>query len=488
MDKRPVTPRQPADHTAGGSLAPTTTVAGTDRKLPLSQLLPLGFQHTVIAILAAIPVPLIISASAGLSPAETRFFVSAVIFCAGVSSLLAALNIIPRTSPLIPMALGANFAVIPVVTSTLLGADNIRLGFAAVAGCTMAAGLFCFLLSGVWVKLRRFFPPIVVGTNLMVLGVALLPNTFHWMMGDRAYDLTQSIELKPFFLALGIFLFHIFLSKYLKGFLGNLSILIALLAGTIAAALMGMVDMTPVADAPWFDLNLPGHYGLPRLDFGMLPSYLIVMILGMVEVSGTSMGIHNIVDKEMDEKQFGRTLKTLGIATFFSGGFNAVQPTAFVQNLGILDLSKEKSRYATACAGGMLLIAGFIPKFSALISVIPQPVLGGLGFAIFGVIIGSAVNMLKGVEFSGNQNMLIIGLSLGVAMLPSVYPNFYANFPELVQNIFGSGILAGALTSITLNFFFNFKELMGKKPTAAAITEEQPAKAAPEICEVETAE
>lgn len=325
----------------------------------------------------------------------------------------------------------------------------------------------------------------------MVLGVALLPNTFHWMMGDRAYDLTQSIELKPFFLALGIFLFHIFLSKYLKGFLGNLSILIALLVGTVVAALMGMVDMTPVAAAPWFDLNLPGHYGLPRLDLNMLPSYLIVMILGMVEVSGTSMGIHNIVEKELDEKQFGRTLKTLGIATFFSGGFNAVQPTAFVQNLGILDLSKEKSRYATACAGAMLLIAGFIPKFSALISVIPQPVLGGLGFAIFGVIIGSAVNMLKGVEFSGNQNMLIIGLSLGVAMLPSVYPNFYANFPELVQNIFGSGILAGALTSITLNFFFNFKELMGKLPTNSESPEslsETLGEATSDSCEIKAAE
>lgn len=460
--------------------ATAATTAPTDRKLPLSQLLPLGFQHGVIAILAAIPVPLIISANAGLSPAETRYFVSAIIFCAGISSLLASLNLLPRTSPLIPMALGANFAVIPVVSSTLTGATSIKEGFALVAGCTMFAGLCCFLLAGVWVKLKRFFPPIVVGTNLMVLGVALLPNTFHWMMGTAANDLTQAIPLQPFLLALGIFLFHVILSKFLKGLLGNLTILIALLVGTVVAGFMGMVDLSPVADAPWFALNLPGHYGLPKLNLSLLPSYLIVMILGMVEVSGTSMGIHAIVDKEMDEAQFGKTLRTLGLATFVSGGFNAVQPTAFVQNLGILDLSKEKSRYATAAAGGMLLLAGFVPKLSAVIAAIPTPVLGGVGFAIFGVIIGSAVNMLKQVDFSGNQNMLIIGLSVGVAMLPSVYPHFYGEFPQLVQNIFGSGILAGALTSISLNFFFNFRQLVGKAAKA-------PSTAAPD-CEVETAE
>lgn len=449
-----------------------TLLDTTDRKLPLGEMLPLGFQHTVIAILAAIPVPLIISASAGLSAEQTRFFVSSVIFAAGLSSILAALNVIPRTSPLIPMAMGANFSVIPVVVSTLKEAKSVSEGFQIVTGSTMLAGLFCFLIANYWIKLRHLFPPVVIGTNLMVLGTALIPNTYHWMMGKKAYDLTQSIDHRSFFIALGIFLFHIFISKYLKGFLGNLSILIALVVGMLAAILLGMVDFTPVIEAKWLDFTLPGHYGFPKLDLAALPSYVIVMILGMVEVSGTAMGIHNIVEKEMTQKQFGRTLKTLGLSTLFSGLFNAVQPTAFVQNLGILDLSKEKSRYATAAAGVMLVIAGFVPKFSALISAVPKPVLGGLGFAIFGVIIGSAVNILKQVDFEGNQNMLIIGLSVGVAMLPSTYPNFYVGFPQLVQNIFGSGILSGALTAISLNFFFNFKSLIKSESSSADVAAE----------------
>ncbi|MGM0238825.1 uracil-xanthine permease family protein [Enterococcus sp. AZ103] len=437
-----------------------SVISDVDEKLPLSKSIPLGFQHTVIAVLAAIPVPLIIGSNVGLSPEQSRYFVSAIIFTAGISSILAAVGVIPRTSPKIPMIMGANFAVITVVSSALSNAPTISQGFQVVAGSTMVAGLFCFLISGFWAKLQRFFPPIVVGTNLMVLGTALLPNTFHWMMADNAYNPGAAMEPRVLGLAFGVFLFHVIISKYLKGILGNLTLLIALLVGTIAAGFMGMVDFSSVSSAPWFGLILPFHYGVPRVEFQTTLAFLIVMILGMVEVSGTSMGIHDIANKEMTHKQFGRTLKTLGINTFASGLFNGVQPTAFIQNVGVLDLSKVTSRFTTAIAGGMLLLIGLVPKFSALISAIPKPVLGGLGFAIFGIIIGSAVNLLKQVDFNGNQNMLIIGIAVGIGMLPEVYPSFYANFPEMVQMILGSGILSGALAAILLNMFFNFKDII----------------------------
>ncbi|MFD1672675.1 uracil-xanthine permease family protein [Agrilactobacillus yilanensis] len=453
-------------------------VAEVDEKLPLGKNLLLGFQHTVIAVLGAIPVPLIVATSVGLPEEQTRFLISAVIFSAGLSSILAALNVIPRTSPMVPMIMGASFAVVPVMISTLKSAPNLNVGFQVMAGSTIISGIVCFLLAPFWAKLQRFFPPVVVGTNLIVLSTALLPNAYHWMMGNNAYDLTKSIDAKPLLLALSIFVFHIIISKYFKGLLGNLTILISLIVGTIAAIFLGMMDFSSISEAPLFGLILPLHYGLPKFDIVSIISFLIVMILGMVEVSGTAMGIHDIADKKMTKDQFGRTLKTLGINTFLSGLFNSVQPTAFIPNVGVLNLSKVKSRYATATAGFMLILIGFVPKFSALISAIPKPVFGGVGFALFGVIIGSAVGILKGVNFDGNQNMLIIGLSVGVAMLPSTYPNFYAQFPELVQNIFGSGILSGSITAITLNVFFNFKEVFKKDPDVEETVELEPAEEA----------
>lgn len=443
-----------------------------DEKLPLSQSIPLGFQHAVVAILGGITVPLIVSANVGLSAAQTIFFVSAVVFSGGIATILASLNVIPRTTPLLPMVMGANFAVASVATVTLEHAPSIPAGFCLIAGGTMTAGIFCFLVAPFWMRLRRFFPPLVVGTNLMVLGVALFPNTYRWIMADKANQLTASVNNTALFLALGVFVFHLILSKYLKGFLGDLSILIALICGTVAAAFMGMVNFKPVADAPWFGLIMPFHYGLPQFSITVSVSFLIVMILSMVAVSGTSMGIHNIVGKKLTNAQFGKTMKTLGIVTLLAGIFNGVQPTAFAENVGVLELAKKRSRYATAAAGFILVLVGLIPKFSALISVVPKPVLGGVAFAMFGAIIGSAVNILKQVELKENHSMLIVGISLGMCMLPSVYPNFYANFPVIVQSIFGSGILSGALTAITLNIFFNFKSLLKKAPAIEKKPEE----------------
>lgn len=444
--------------------------SNVNEHLPLRQSLPLGFQHTVIAILGGITVPLIVSASVGLSAQVTIFFVSAVIFSSGIATLLASLNIIPKTTPLLPMVMGANFAVASVVVMTLKNAGSVRQGFQLVAGATIVAGLLCFLIAPFWMRLRRFFPPLVVGTNLMVLGVALLPNTYHWIMGSRAYDLTRQVDPRALFLALGVFVCHLLLSKYLKGFLGDLSILFALILGTIAATFMGFVDFSPVAQSPWFGLVLPFHFGLPKFDVTVIISFVIVMLLSMVAVSGTSMGIHNIVGKTMTDAQFGKTMKTLGLTTLLAGLFNGVQPTAFVENVGVLELAKKKSRYVTAIAGGLLLLVGLVPKFSALIAVVPKPVLGGVGFALFGVIIGSAANILKQVDLKADHNMLIVGISIGMCMLPSVYPNFYAGFPVLIQTIFGSGILAGALTAIGLNIYFNFATLKTKQENKKTVS------------------
>lgn len=438
----------------------TQHLVPADEKLPLQQSIPLGFQHAVVAILGGITVPLIVAANVHLTAAQTIFFVSAVIFSGGLATILASLNVIPTTSPMIPMVMGANFAVASVATVTLQHAPSVATGFCLIAGGTMTAGVFCYLLAPFWMHLSRFFPPLVVGTNLLVLGVALLPNTYQWIMADRAGQATASVAPSSLWLALGVFIFHLLLSKYLKGFLGDLSILIALIGGTLVASLLGMVNFKPVATAPMISLITPFHYGVPKFSLAVIISFLIIMILSMVAVSGMAMGIHQIAGKKMTTQQFGKTMKTLGLVTFLAGGFNAVQPTSFAENVGVLELAHKRSRYATAAAGFILLLIGLVPKFSALIAIVPKPVLGGVAFAMFGAIIGSAVKMLQQVDLNANHSMLIIGISIGMCMLPAVYPKFYTHFPFIVQSIFGSGILSGALTAISLNIFFNLKTIL----------------------------
>lgn len=432
-----------------------------EEKLPFGKNIILATQHLFIAIISGIPVPLIVGEMVGLNSEAVAYFVSSVIFTTAICTLLATVGLIKRMSPQVPTMMGISFSVITVVASALSNAPTHGEGFQIIAGSTIISGIFCFVIAPIWSKLDRLFPPVVIGTNLMILSVSLVPNAFGWIMDSNE---TGMVGKNSFFLALFVFLLNIVLSKFLKGFWANLTVLISLILGTMIAIPLGMLDLAPVQEAAWFGFILPFRYGLPKIgSLSTILSFIIVMLLGMVEISGTMMGIHSMAGKEMNEKQLTRSLQTTGLGTVFSGMFNSAQPITFIQNVGLLDLTRVPSRFVTATAGFMLLVLSFFPKFAAFVSVIPKPVLGGIAFATFGIIIASGVNILKGVSFEGNNNMLLIGLSVSVAMIPASFPNFYGNFPQLVQDIFGNGLLAGSVTAILLNLFFNFGEMFDLK-------------------------
>ncbi|MDH6365571.1 uracil-xanthine permease [Enterococcus sp. PF1-24] len=432
-----------------------------DEKLPLGKNLILAFQHLFIAILAGIPVPLVIGAVVGLTEQEIAYFISSMIFTAAICTLLATVGLIKNLSPQIPTMVGITFGAASVIASTLNSAATHAEGFRIMAGSMLISGLFCFLVAPLWSKLDKLFPPVVIGTNLLILSISLVPNAFGWIMSSSS---TGKADKPAFFLALFVFLLNIVFSKYLKGFLGTLNVLFCLIIGTLVAIPLGMIDFTAVKEAAWFGVVLPFHYGLPKVgSFSTTLSFLIVMILGMVEISGTVMGIHSIVGKEMNKKQLTRTLQTIGLGTMFSASFNSGQPVTYIQNVGLLDLTRVHSRFVTATAGVMMLGLSFFPKFAAFVSVIPQPVLGGIGIPLFGVILASGVNLLKNVKLDENNNMLVFGLSVAVAMIPASFPEFYGNFPQIVQDVFGNGLLAGSVTAISLNLFFNFKQIIGRE-------------------------
>ena len=219
--------------------------------------------------------------------------------------------------------------------------------------------------------------------------------------------------------------------------------------------------MSSVKNAAYVGFDVPFHFGMPIFDISAIITFLIVMILTMVEVSGSRMGIHRIVDKEIDDKILTKGLRATGLAAIIAGPFNTVTTTIFAPNVGLIELSKERSRYITATAGAGLIIVSVFPKISALITSIPLPVLGGAGFAMFGMVAASGIKILAGVDYEGNNNTLLVALSIGLAMIPATIPGFYNNFPDIVRTICGGGITVGALTAIILNVIFN--ELGAKK-------------------------
>lgn len=433
-----------------------TELSCVNEKLSFGKNFSAAFQHMLIAILSAFAGPLLIGSMAGLPSEATQSLLNAVLFTTGITSILTSLTIIPKMSTNMPMVMGAGFATLNVAVHALTNSADFAEGFQKIAGATIISGILCLLIAPLWSKLLGLFPPLVVATNIIVIGVALMPSSFSWIVTNGIAD------RKNLYLALFVLAVNVILSKFLKGFYSTLAPLFTILIGTVISAFFGFVDFTQVNEAPWLGLIKPFQYGLPKFDISTIIGFSIVTVLLMVEISGCTLGIYGICKKKAEEEDVKKIFSTTGVATFISGCFNSFMPTAFVQNIGLLDVSGIHSRFTTATAGVMLVIVSFLPKVAAFINIIPKPVLGGVGFALFGAVASSGISMLKDVDLNKSNGKLLVAISIGMAILPSVYPQFYSEFPELIQNIFGSGIVGGSLSAIVLNIIFNFSDIFKK--------------------------
>ena len=196
---------------------------------------------------------------------------------------------------------------------------------------------------------------------------------------------------------------------------------------------------------------------------------IIVMLVVMVETTGDSIAIGEIVDKPIGRKELASIIRADGISTVIGGILNSFPYTAFAQNVGLIAVTGVKSRFVVAASGVILILLGLFPKLAAIVASIPNAVLGGAGIAMFGMIVASGIRSLGKVSFDGNHNLMLVAISIGVAMIPIAAPNFYANFPDWAQIILKSGITFGSITAILLNLLLNgvnhgdeFKE-MGRR-------------------------
>ena len=252
------------------------------------------------------------------------------------------------------------------------------------------------------------------------------------------------------------FLIVVFVYKFAKGFLSNLSVLIGLIAGTAIAFAMGVANFDEVGRSQWvcFSLN---HSILvcQSFDWASVLSMIIVMLVVMVETTGDSIAIGEIVDKQIGRKELASVIRADGISTLIGGILNSFPYTAFAQNVGLIAVTGVKSRFVVAASGVILILLGLFPKLAAIVASIPNAVLGGAGIAMFGMIVASGIRALGKVSFDGNHNLMLVAISIGVAMIPIAAPNFYANFPDWAQIILKSGITFGSIMAILLNLLLN---------------------------------
>ncbi|MEC4578165.1 nucleobase:cation symporter-2 family protein [Streptococcus dysgalactiae] len=412
-----------------------------------SQSAVLGLQHVLSMYAGSILVPIMIAGALGYSARELTYLISTDIFMCGVATFLQ-LKLTKHTGVGLPVVLGCAFQ--SVAPLSIIGAQQ---GSGAMFGALIASGIYVILVAGIFSKIARFFPPIVTGSVITVIGLSLV-GVAMGNMGDNVKEPTAQSMI----LSLLTIVIILLVQKFTKGFVKSISILIGLVAGTLVSAMMGLVDTTPVVEASWIHVPTPFYFGMPTFEITSIVMMCIIATVSMVESTGVYLALSDLTNDQLDEKRLRNGYRSEGIAVFLGGLFNTFPYTGFSQNVGLVQISGIKTRRPIYYAAGILVVIGLLPKFGAMAQMIPSPVLGGAMLVLFGMVALQGMQMLNRVDFQKNEyNFIIAAVSIS-AGLGFNGTNLFASLPETAQMFLTNGIVIATLTSVVLNLLLNSKD------------------------------
>lgn len=404
----------------------------------------LGLQHLLAMYSGAVAVPLLIGSALKFNAEQMTYLVSIDIFMCGLATLLQLL----RNKYFgigFPVILGC--AIQAVAPLQMIGQ---KFSINDMYGAIIVAGIFVILISGLFAKIKKFFPPVVTGTLITTIGLTLIPVAIQNMGGGDAtaknFGSGQNL-----FLAFFTMFIILALEIWTKGFLRSISVLIGLIAGTIIASLMGLVSFQPVIDASWFHLPQLFYFGIPKFEWSSSLTMIIIALVSMIESTGVFFATGDLLGHNITEDDLKKGYRAEGLAQVFGGLFNAFPYTTFSQNVGLLQLSGIKTKRPIYWAAGLLMAMGLLPKIGALVTIIPTPVLGGAMLVMFTMIAVQGIKTLTKVDLSDNNNILIIAISIGLGLGVTIYPQFFKNLPATVQLFLSNGIVITSLSATLLN-------------------------------------
>lgn len=408
----------------------------------------LGFQHLLAMYSGDVLVPLLIGQYLHFSTLQMTYLVSIDIFMCGVATLLQ-LKRTPLTGIGLPVVLGC-----AVQAVTPLESIGGKLGITYMYGAIIAAGIFVFLIAGIFAKLRKFFPPVVTGSLITIIGFTLVPVGFQDLGGGSA---TAHTFGNPSNLLIGFLTIVIILlfNAFAKGFMKSIAILLGILLASFIAGAMGFVSLKPVGEAAWFHAPQLFFFGVPHFNVSAMVTMMLVSLTTMIESTGVFFALSDITGRQLTSQDLKRGYRAEGIAAVLGGLFNTFPYSTFSENVGVLKMSGVRSRRPVYYAAFLLLILGLLPKVGALATVIPTPVLGGAMIVMFGMVGVQGVQILHKVDFTNNANLLTASVSIGLGLGVTMYPHIFQYMPTEVQIILGNGIVVTSVTAVLLNLLFN---------------------------------
>lgn len=414
---------------------------GINDKPKLATQILLGFQNIFAAFGGIIAVPLVISSALGLDGATSTAVLSATILASGIATIIQSKGI-GRIGARVPCIMGTDFTFVsPAITVGSVA------GLPGIIGATILGSIVEVVLSFFIKPLMKLFPPLVTGTVVCLIGLTLIPVSMDWAAGG--VGAADYGSLRNVVIAMTVLVITLLLNRYGKGMVSTASVLIGMVVGYIICIPFGMVDFSLVNEAKWFALPNIFEYGV-NFDFKNVIAFIPAYIVTTIETVGCLATICQVSKIKGDDKIIGRGVLSDGIGSAMAGVLGTFPNTTFSQNVGLIPLTRNASRSVAIMAGILLVGLGFFPKFAALINIMPQPVLGGVGIVMFGTIAAAGIRTLSTVEIN-NRNLLIIATSIGLGLGVTFRPDFIANLPEGLRMIFASGISTGTIVALVLN-------------------------------------
>jgi NCS2 family nucleobase:cation symporter-2 len=421
-----------------------------DEVLPLPKLVALGFQHVLVMYANAVAVPLIIGGALHLPKDQIAMLINADLFACGIATLIQTIGFGPFGIRL-PIIMGVTaVSISPMLAMAAMPGVGLR----GIYGAVLVGGIFGLCVVPFVKYVLRFFPAVVTGTIITMIGIVLMRVGVNWAGGGAAAaDFGSAGYLAVAALVLAIILLVI---KFGIGFMQNMAVFIGIVAGYIVTIALGWTDFSGIQNEPIVRIVLPLQFGLP--EFYLVPclTMCLVVTIVFIEATGMFLALGAMTGRDVQPDDVKRGLRADSLGTIIGAIFNTFPYVSYSQNIGLVAVTGVYSRWVCVAAGIIMLVLGLIPKLAFIVASIPQCVLGGAAFIMFGMVAATGIKILATVDYVRHRNsVLVIAISIGFGLIPIISPNFFHIFPDVLKPIFGDGIILTSISSVVLNAFFN---------------------------------
>jgi NCS2 family nucleobase:cation symporter-2 len=398
----------------------------------------------------AVAVPLIIGGALHLPKDQIALLINADLFACGIATLVQTIGI-GMFGIRLPIIMG----VTAVSISPMLAmAAMPGVGLNGIYGAVLVAGVFGLVLTQFVQHILRFFPSVVTGSIITMIGFSLMRVSIAWAGGGAAnpeFGGAKYLGMSAF-----VILVILLVLKFGRGLIGNLSVLIGITCGYLIAVAMGWTDLGGIGDEPWLRIVLPLQFGLPTFQLAPCLIMCLVMTIVFIEATGMFLALGSMTGKPVGATEIKRGLRADSLGTIIGGLFNTFPYVSYSQNIGLVGVTGVFSRYVCAAGGIIMLCLGLLPKMAFIVASVPQFVLGGAAFIMFGMVAGTGIKILTTVNYTTQRhNVLIAGAALGFGIIPIVSPHFFDIMPADLKPVFGDAIIMTSIAAVLLNAYFN---------------------------------